>query len=105
MKNDSKKINDAKKASVPHLPPTLPPPEEAPAPAPGLPSEIETALDRKQAVLRDVVSAVADGGLLGMYAYGRAGTGKSYLVRDELERREARYIFTSGHITAKGLFQ
>ena len=67
--------------------------------------EAETALDRKQAVLRDVVSAVADDGLLGMYVYGRPGTGKSYLVRDELERRETRYIFTGGHVTAKGLFQ
>ena len=100
MKNDTKSTR----------PSTLPPPFALPAPssfqANGLPAtDAETALDRKQAVLRDVVGAVADGGLLGMYVFGRPGTGKSYLVRDELERRETRYIYTGGHITAKGLFQ
>lgn len=85
---------------------SLPPAEEAPGPGHDLTAAgPETALDRKQAVLRDVVGAIADGGLLGMYAFGRPGTGKSFLVRDELERRETRYIYTGGHITAKGLFQ
>jgi hypothetical protein len=97
---------DTKNALPAHVPPALRPPEEAPAPADGPPApDPETALDRKQAILRDVVGAVADGGLLGMYAFGRPGTGKSYLVRDELERREVRYVYTGGHITAKGLFQ
>ena len=97
--------NDIKKAPVAHLPPSLPA-EGASVPASGLPANAaETALDRKQAVLRDIVGAVADGGLLGTYIFGRPGTGKSFLVRDELERRETRYIYTGGHITAKGLFQ
>lgn len=82
-----------------------PPPGEVPAPMIGLPTDAESGLDRKQAVLRDVVGAVADGGLLGMYAFGRPGTGKSYLARDELDRRETRYVYTQGHITCKGLFQ
>ncbi len=85
---------------------TLPPPEEALGPNnPRQSTDTEAALERKQAVLRDMVGAVTNGGLLGLYIYGRPGTGKSYLVRDELERREARYIYTGGHITAKGLFQ
>jgi hypothetical protein len=92
-------------------PASPPPAQAAPAPSPpplanSLPiPDAETPLDLKQAVLRDMAGAVADGGLLGMYVYGRPGTGKSYVVRDELERRETRYVYTGGHITAKGLFQ
>jgi hypothetical protein len=99
--------NDTERAPVPRPPAPLPAaPEEVLAPANGRPAAAaETALDRKQAVLRDVVGAVADGGLLGAYVWGRPGTGKSFLVRDELERRETRYVFTQGHATAKGLFQ
>lgn len=96
--------------TVNETPVTLPPPIAPHAKFPTLTSgppapNAEIALDRKQAVLRDVTGAVADGGLLGMYVYGRPGTGKSYLVRDELERRETRHVYTGGHITAKGLFQ
>src|SRR5262249_49104412 len=89
----------------PTSPLTLPAQEDALGPRYSPPAaDTEAALDRKQAVLRDMVGAVADGGLLGLYIHGRPGTGKSYLVRDELERREARYSYTGGHITAKGLF-
>lgn len=99
-------INDIKNAPATHQPDSLPSPEGASVLANGLPvGAAETALDRKQAILRDVAGAVAGGGLLGMYTFGRPGTGKSFLVRDELERRETRYIYTGGHITAKGLFQ
>jgi hypothetical protein len=65
----------------------------------------DTSLDDKQARLRDLVRAVADAGLLGLYVFGRPGTGKSFLTQDELELRETRYIHSAGHITAKGLFQ
>lgn len=88
-------------------PPSTPHPTPGPIllPANGLPApNAETALDRKQAGLRDMVGMVADGGLLGLYIYGRPGTGKSHLVRDDLKRRETRHVYTGGHITAKGLF-
>lgn len=68
-------------------------------------AEAETSLDRKHAALRDYVGAVSEGGLLGLYVYGRPGTGKSFLVRDELARREIRYQLFAGHVTPKGLFQ
>jgi hypothetical protein len=98
------KYNKAVPAAPP--PPCLPPPEAAAIAVTGLPATgTETALDRKQAVLRDYLGAVVDGGLLGAYYFGRPATGKSRLVRDELERREVRYVYTAGHITAKGLFQ
>jgi hypothetical protein len=59
-------------------PSTRPPPLALPATAALTASDLvttdtETALDRKQAVLRDVAGAVADGGLLGMYLKSQAG--------------------------------
>lgn len=67
---------------------------------------LSTALDRRQAVVRDYVRAVAGQYATGLYLFGRPGTAKTHTVRAVLERevREP-YVYQRGHLTPVGLFE
>ena len=61
-------------------------------------------LDQKAAVVRDRVRSVALRLRSSLYLYGPGGGGKSYLVRDELERHDTPYILYNARMSGRALF-
>src|SRR5262245_4449284 len=62
-------------------------------------------LERKLALVRDWVTAVASGYQTGLYLHGSGGLGKSHTVLRQLEKLEANYKLFNSRMTAKGLFR
>ena len=61
-------------------------------------------LDLRLAVIRDRVKGVALRRHTGFYLSGRAGTGKTYSVKQTLDKIEGPYEYHLGHLTPMGLF-
>jgi hypothetical protein len=55
-------------------------------------------------IVKDRVRGVVHGRYTGLYLYGREGTGKTFTVRELLEKLAVRYSYSSGHLTPIGLF-
>ena len=62
-------------------------------------------LQRRLAVVRDRVLAVARRYANGFYLFGRAGTSKTFTVRKTLDKFGKPYCYHSGHLTPMGLFE
>jgi hypothetical protein len=78
----------------PSLPPSLSPQDQ----------DALARLDRKQQLIRDRVVGVVRRYTFGLVITGRGGTGKSWIVTEELERQSAPSILHNSHVTARGLF-
>ena len=61
-------------------------------------------LQRRLGIIRDRVLAVARRLTNGFYLFGRAGTSKTYTIRQALEEHGKPYHYHSGHLTPMGLF-
>ncbi len=61
-------------------------------------------LQRRLAVVRARVLAVAHHHANGFYLFGRAGTSKTYTIRTTLAEYDKPYHYHSGHLTPMGLF-
>ncbi len=59
---------------------------------------------RRREVALALVEAVAHGRSAGCYLWGRAGIGKSFSVRERLDKLGVRYEAHGGHMTGLGLF-
>lgn len=62
------------------------------------------ALEKKLQLVRDRVSAVADGTATGFFLYGPGGVSKSYTVLQQLERMRTDYVVFNSRATGRGLF-
>jgi hypothetical protein len=65
-------------------------------------AHLET-LDGKFRHARDVVKGVAGRFHTGMMLHGEGGTGKSYLVLEELRRLQTKYVLHNSRMTGRGL--
>jgi hypothetical protein len=63
------------------------------------------SLERKLALVRDRVGAVARGSHTGLFLYGTGGIGKSYTVLSHLKALDAPYKLFNSRMTGKGLFR
>jgi hypothetical protein len=63
------------------------------------------SLDKKLALVKDRVTAVAAGYQTGLYLFGGGGIGKSFTVLARLGELQASYRLFNSRITAKGLFR
>jgi hypothetical protein len=73
----------------------------------GLSQQDQKALNRlmaKMQIVRDCVGAVVDGYSTGLYLYGHGGVGKSHLIFEELNRRQACYKLFNSRMTGRGLY-
>lgn len=61
-------------------------------------------VDAKHQMVCDHVAAVAMGLSTGMYLYGPGGCGKSFVIEDELRRREVPYKLHNSRMTGRALF-
>jgi hypothetical protein len=67
-------------------------------------AQLLAQLDNKLRLVDDRVTAVACGYSAGLYLYGPGGTGKSYNIRQTLDKHQANYRLFNSRMTAKGLF-
>lgn len=66
------------------------------------------SLSRKQNLIRDRITQLVEGEHTGLYLYGRAGTGKTHLVRswlDEIAPDDRTHFVDGGYMTGQALFQ
>lgn len=63
------------------------------------------SLERKQNLLRDLVTAVGKGYKSGLFLYGNGGVGKSFTVLRQLAHLDVPYQLYNSRMTAKGLFK
>lgn len=67
--------------------------------------ELCASLARRLQLIRDYVRGVAGRFHTAAYLVGRPGTGKTFTVRQELERLEVSYVLKNSRITSLGLFR
>lgn len=63
------------------------------------------AYEHKQRIIRDLVCSVAGHYLPALYLSGRAGIGKTYIVKDELKKCRKEPVYRNARVTAPGLFE
>lgn len=62
-------------------------------------------LEAKLQIVRDRVTAVANGYATGLYLYGDGGVGKSYTVLQELQRLRSDFVAFNSRMTGRGLYE
>lgn len=61
------------------------------------------SLEKKQNHLRTAVLSLVTEYQTGLFVHGEGGTGKSYIVQQELDKLKASYVIHNSRITARGL--
>src|SRR5262245_57923866 len=61
-------------------------------------------VEKKFQLIRDLTGSVVNGRTTGLYVYGKGGTGKTYTIVKELDRRDVPFKLSNSRMTPRAFF-